>query len=77
MIGERKFKMFKLRKIIKPDKIRTNENGKEVLTKTEDFQLYAIRNNDDEILGTILLTDAQVQILNGSVNKAGIKFTKQ
>lgn len=71
------FKMFKLRKIIKPDKIRTNENGKEVLTKTEDFQLYAIRNNDDEILGTILLTDAQVQILNGSVNKAGIKFTKQ
>ena len=68
--------MFKLRRI-KPDKIRTNENEKEVLTKTEDFQLYAIRNNDDEILGTILLTDAQVQILNGSVNKAGIKFTKQ
>lgn len=68
--------MFKLRRI-KPDQIRTNENGKEVLTKTEDFQLYAIRNNDDEILGTILLTEAQVQILNGSVNKAGIKFTKQ
>lgn len=68
--------MFKLR-MLKPDQIRTNENGKEVLTKTEDFQLYAIRNNDDEILGTILLTEAQVQILNGSVNKAGIKFTKQ
>lgn len=68
--------MFKLR-MLKPDQIRTNEKGKEVLTKTEDFQLYAIRNDDDEILGTILLTEAQVQILNGSVNKAGIKFTKQ
>lgn len=68
--------MFKLRKI-KADAIRTNEEGKEVLTKTEDFQLYAIRNDDGEILGSILLTDSQVITLNKSVNKAGIKFTKQ
>lgn len=68
--------MFKLRKI-KADAIRTNEEGKEVLTKTEDFQLYAIRNDDGEILGSILLTNSQVITLNKSVNKAGIKFTKQ
>lgn len=67
--------MFKLRRI-KPDEIRKNNDGKEVLTKTEDFQLYAIRNEDDEILGSILLTDAQVKILNGSIGKVGIKFTK-
>lgn len=68
--------MFKLKKI-RADAIRTNEEGKEVLTKTEDFQLYAIRNDDGEILGSILLTDSQVITLNKSVNKAGIKFTKQ
>lgn len=68
--------MFKLRKI-RADEIRRNEEGKEVLTKTEDFQLYAIRNDDGEILGSILLTDSQVITLNKSVNKAGIKFTKQ
>lgn len=68
--------MFKLRKI-RADEIRTNDEGKEVLTKTEDFQLYAIRNDDGEILGSILLTDSQVITLNKSVNKAGIKFTKQ
>lgn len=68
--------MFRLRKI-RADEIRTNDEGKEVLTKTEDFQLYAIRNDDGEILGSILLTDSQVITLNESVNKAGIKFTKQ
>lgn len=67
--------MFKLRRI-KPDEIRKNNDGKEVLTKTEDFQLYAIRNESDEILGSILLTDAQVKILNGSIGQVGIKFTK-
>lgn len=68
--------MFRLRKI-RADEIRTNDEGKEVLTKTEDFQLYVIRNDDGEILGSILLTDSQVITLNKSVNKAGIKFTKQ
>lgn len=66
--------MFKLRRLV-PDTIRKNEEGKEVLTKTEDFQLYIIRNNDDDVLGTVLLTEAQSKILNGSCNAQGIKFT--
>lgn len=56
--------------------IKTNDNGHEVLTKTENFRLYVIRNLEDEVLGTILLTDAQVDILNQSCNKQGIKFVR-
>lgn len=66
--------MFKLRRLV-PDTIRKNEEGKEVLTKTEDFQLYIIRNVFDDVLGTVLLTEAQSKILNESCNAQGIKFT--
>ena len=56
--------------------IKTTDEGHAVLTKTDDFRLYVIRNLEDEILGTILLTDAQVEILNQSCNKQGIKFVR-
>lgn len=57
--------------------IRTNEEGHDVLTKTEDFRLYVIRNTEDDILGTVLLTEAQVEVLNQSCNQQGIKFVRR
>ena len=57
--------------------IRTNKEGHDVLTKTEDFRLYVIRNTEDDILGTVLLTEAQVKVLNQSCNQQGIKFVRR
>lgn len=58
--------------------VKDEDNGHEVLRRTEDFTLYVIRKtSDDTILGTVLLTSAQHQILNKSCNEQGIKFTKR
>jgi len=57
--------------------IKTDNEGNDVLTKTENFRLYVIRNDDDEILGTVLLTDSQVDILNQSCKSHGIKFVRR
>jgi hypothetical protein len=57
--------------------IQTNTNGDKVLTKTEDFRLFVIRDADDNILGTVLLTEAQQEILNESCKTQGIRFTRK
>jgi hypothetical protein len=57
--------------------VKVNDDGHEVLTKTADFRLYVIRNHEDDILGTVLLTDAQVDILNQSCKSQGIKFVRR
>lgn len=57
--------------------IQTSESGDEVLTKTEDFRLYVIRNSDNDIVGTILLTEAQYNILTKACASQGIKFTRK
>ena len=57
--------------------IQTSESGDEVLTKTEDFRLYVIRNSDNDIVGTILLTEAQHAILTKACESQGIKFTRK
>lgn len=68
------FKKHKIQKVPET-KIHTNEHGVEVLRKTEDFTLYVIRKfDDDSILGTVLLTATQAEILNRSCNEYGIKF---
>lgn len=52
-------------------------DGKKVLTKTTDFMLYVIRKTtNDEIVGTVLLSEAQAEILNTSCNEHGIKFVR-
>ena len=60
-----------------PPKVKETRNGS-YLTKTEDFRLYVIRKTtSDDIIGTVLLTDAQFEILNVACNKEGVKFTKK
>lgn len=59
--------------------INTDQSGRVVLTKTEDFKLYAIRStdNDEELLGVVLLTETQERALNAATNEKGIKFTRK
>ena len=57
--------------------IHTSEDGDKVLTKTEEFRLYVIRNSDDDIVGTILLTEAQHAILTKACESQGIRFTRK
>ena len=71
------FLFKKSNKALKLSSIQTNDEGKKVLTKTEDFRLFVIRNDDDTILGTVLLTEDQQTILNHSCNNHGIKFTRK
>lgn len=71
------FKKHKIQKVAET-KIHVNDNGDEVLRKTEDFKLYVIRTIEtDEILGTVLLTETQEAILNKSCNEQGIKFSRR
>jgi hypothetical protein len=69
-------KLFKKKKVSSLAEIR-EKDGHKVLTKTEDFRLYVIRDNSDEILGTILLTEGQQNVLNKSINDQGIHFTRK
>jgi len=69
-----KLKALLTKKIVLPSKIQ-KKGGHKVLTKTEDFRLYAIRDKNDEILGTILLTDGQFEVLNNAINPEGIFVT--
>ncbi len=71
------FLFKKSNKALQLSSIQTNDEGKKVLTKTEDFRLFVIRNDDDAILGTVLLTEDQQSILNNSCNNHGIKFTRK
>lgn len=70
--------LFKKVRKVQATKIVANDQGEEVLRKTEDFQLYVIRTVEtDEILGTVLLTESQENILNASCNEQGIKFSRR
>ena len=73
------FSIFKRRneRMFSRSTIQTSESGDEVLTKTEDFRLYVIRNSDNDIVGTILLTEAQHAILTKACESQGIKFTRK
>ena len=72
------FSIFKRKERMFPrSTIQTSESGDEVLTKTEDFRLYVIRNSDNDIVGTILLTEAQHAILTKACESQGIKFTRK
>lgn len=53
-----------------------NTDGKTVLSKTEDFLLYIMKNKDDEIIGTILLSETQANILNDECSEYGIRFVR-
>lgn len=66
-------------KRIKKSEINTDKSGNSVLTKTEDFRLYAIRSDDedDNLLGVVLLTEAQQNILNEATKSKGIHFTRK
>lgn len=67
--------LFKKKKQIEPKSSIEHVDGKEVLARTEYFQLYVIRLIDsNEILGTVLLTKTQQKILNESCNNQGIRF---
>lgn len=57
--------------------IQTSEDGDKVLTKTEEFRLYVIRNSENDIVGTILLTEAQYAILTKACESQGIRFTRK
>jgi hypothetical protein len=70
---------FRFGKKMPRSKINTDSAGHSVLTKTADFKMYAIRSteNEDELLGAILLTEAQQLELNKAINEKGIKFTRK
>ena len=51
-------------------------DGKTVLSKTEDFLLYIMKNRDDAIIGTILLSETQANILNDECSEYGIRFVR-
>ena len=68
---------FRKERMFPRSTIQTSESGDEVLTKTEDFRLYVIRNSDNDIVGTILLTEAQHAILTKACESQGIKFTRK
>lgn len=53
-----------------------NTDGKTVLSKTEDFLLYIMKNKDDAIIGTILLSETQANILNDECSEYGIRFVR-
>jgi hypothetical protein len=67
------------KKAIPRSEIKTDQSGHSVLRKTEEFKLYAIRPSDDdnELLGAVLLTDVQERALNEAMNPKGIKFTRK
>lgn len=69
-------KLRKLKERLTETKMHENNDGNIVLTKIEDFMLYVICDSDDNIIGTVLLTVAQAQILNLSFEKRGVKFIK-
>lgn len=57
--------------------IQTDESGKQVLRKTVDYRMSVIRDSDDEVIGSILLTEEQHSILNEVCNPKGIHFTRK
>ena len=69
-------KLRKLKERLTESKMHENDDGNIVLTKIEDFMLYVICDFDGNIIGTVLLTVAQAQILNLSFEKRGVKFIK-
>ena len=72
------FPKFRFFKNTKRSRITQDESGKSALTKTDDFYLCAIRSeNEEKLLGVVLLTEAQRKILNASINDEGIKFTRK
>lgn len=56
--------------------ITIDADGDDVLTKTENFMMYVITNEESKILGIILLTKAQAEILNKSCNEQGIYYKR-
>lgn len=70
--------MFRfLKKRLNKSSIETTESGTKVLRKTEDFRMFVIRDPKNEILGSILLTEAQHDILTSSCSKLGLQFTRK
>lgn len=66
-------------KKVDKSKITEDAKGHSVLTKTDNFYLCAIRrtDKDEELIGTVLLTEAQQNILNEATNPQGIQFTRK
>jgi len=66
-------------KKVNKSKITADDKGRSVLTKTDNFYLCAIRrtDNEEELIGTVLLTEAQQNVLNEATNPQGIQFTRK
>ena len=65
--------------IPKPVKVVLEADGTEALQRTENFKVYVCRNrnDNDEVLGAIMLTHSQLTLLNGMCESSGIEFTKK
>ena len=65
--------------IPKPVKVVLEADGTEALQRTENFKVYVCRNrnDNDEVLGVIMLTHSQLTLLNGMCESSGIEFTKK
>lgn len=68
--------------IPKPAKVVLEADGSEALQRTENFKMYVCRSktndgNDGDVLGAIMLTHSQLNLLNDMCESSGIEFTKK